>query len=247
MSLKDATSIERLGANNYATWSTDVKWALIMKGLWAAVDEADSVDAADDIKALAFIGLTVEKHIKATIDACDTAREAWDKLEETYKAKSSALKMKLKKDLVNLQLEVKEDITTYVARATEIRDQLAAAGVDVDAQELTMAVLGGLPDNYGSMVDSIMIAAGDMMEIEELIPKLMIIEQRVKERSTTDYHKAYTMTDNEKTCWKCGKKGHIQRECPDKKPSVFIPGKTRVFIQKPPKKKWTSSNHVVAL
>lgn len=232
MSLKDATSIEKLGAGNYATWSTDVKWALIMKGLWDAIDDAENVEAADDLKALAFIGLTVERHIKPTVDACDTAREAWDKLENKYKAQSSAFKLKLKKDLINLELKPKEDITSYVARAVAIRDQLTAAGMDVEAQELCLAVLGGLPEDYTPMVDAILTTGGEL-DLDDLIPKMMVVEQRVKERwmRNNSTVKVFAASDDEKTCWHCGKKGHIRRNCTAR--IGLIPGETKVYI--PPK------------
>lgn len=266
MSLKDVGSIEKLGASNYATWSTDVKWALIIKGLWNAIDDPENLEDGDDVKALAFIGLTVEKYIKPTVDECDTARDAWDKLEESYKAKATAQRIKLKKDLATLQLgwtdvapngqggkqtSKREDITAYVARASSIRNQLSAAGMDVPGEEFTMAILAGLPDEYTALVDTIVTSATPL-EIEEVVPKLQMIEQRVKDRHRAEFDKvgseAYSARVDEVTCWKCGAKGHMRRDCQHKPPHE-LEGK-RVYVPPKPKPKYYSkamSCQVVAL
>ncbi|EFN57336.1 hypothetical protein CHLNCDRAFT_142681 [Chlorella variabilis] len=48
--------VECLDVDNYATWRILMKYVLISKGLWAAV-ESDTVEHEDDQKALATIGL----------------------------------------------------------------------------------------------------------------------------------------------------------------------------------------------
>jgi hypothetical protein len=249
MSLRDATCIERLDAANYATWSTDVKWALISKGLWNAIDDPERMEDGDDIKALAFIGLTVEKYIKPTVDACDTAREAWDKLEDTYKAQSTALKVKLRRDLVNLKMEsCGLDITGYVAKACAIRDQLVAAGMEVSTEEVCMAILTGLPSDYSAMVDSILTTSTEDLQLETLVPKLLIVEQRIQDAKKEVFNPtaasslqrvgahladaSENINTNYMICWKCGQRGHKKINCPNKPaaPPGIVPGKTRVHI-----------------
>lgn len=263
MSLKDVTAIDKLGAHNYATWSTDVKWALIMKGLWNAIDDPEQVEEGEDAKALAFIGLTVEKYIKSSIDGCDTAREAWDKLEHAYKASATALRIKLKRELATIQygwMDVRRDgtggtatthresVTSYVARASAIRDQLAAAGVETSAEEFAMAVLSGLPDEYTAMVDNLVTSAG-ALDVEEVLPKLLMIEQRLKDKYDQEKAKecevALSARASSATCWKCGAKGHLRRDCPERNngPDELI-GK-RVYV--PPKKKFSRSQALSAM
>lgn len=208
----DKPFIEKLSGDNYATWSTDMKWLLIMKGIWNAVVDHENVDEADDLTAMAFIGLNVEKHLKTTIDACDTAKEAWDKLEDVYKAKSNARKLQLKRELTSISLKPKESITLYVSRAKDIRDQLIAAGYEASEEEVALSLLAGLPEGYESIVDTIQ-ATTEALDIDELMPKLLIVEQRVKDRNDASLIKEKAFV----VCFKCGQKGHIKRNCPKKK------------------------------
>lgn len=204
--------IEKLTGDNYATWSTDMKWLLIMKGAWNAVIDHENVDDAEDLKAMALIGLSVDKHLKTTIDACDTAKEAWDKLEDVYKAKSNARKLQLKRELTSISLKPKESITMYVSRAKDIRDQLIAAGYEASEEEVALSLLAGLPEGYESIVDTIQ-ATTEALDIDEIMPKLLIVEQRVKERIDASFIKEKAFV----VCFKCGQKGHIKRHCPKRK------------------------------
>jgi hypothetical protein len=209
--LERSSLIEKLTGDNYATWSTDMKWLLIMKGVWNAIDDHENVDEADDMKAMALIGLNVEKHLKTSVDASDTAREAWDKLENAYKAKSNARKLQLKRELTSIELKPKESITMYIARAKELRDQLLAAGYEASDEEVALSALAGLPDSYASIVDTLQ-ATSTALDIDDIMPKLLVVEQRVKEHYDRELEtvKAYLVT-----CYRCGKKGHIKRNCPD--------------------------------
>ena len=86
--------VERLDVDNYATWKSRMRFLLISKGLWAAVSGTDA-GPETDLKALAQIGLYVKEHHLPLLERCKTAKEAWDKLESVYQAKSNARKLQL--------------------------------------------------------------------------------------------------------------------------------------------------------
>ena len=65
--------VECLDVDNYATWRILMKYVLISKGLWAAV-ESDTVEHEADQKALATIGLYVKEHHLSTLERCGTAK-----------------------------------------------------------------------------------------------------------------------------------------------------------------------------
>ena len=85
----DKPAIEPLDVANYATWRPKMKFLLITKGLWTAIEEA-SPDPNLDMRALATIGLWVKEHHLAMLERCSSAREAWLELESTYQAKTNA-------------------------------------------------------------------------------------------------------------------------------------------------------------
>ena len=143
----DKPVVERLDVHNYSTWRTRMKFLLITKGLWAAVDgtTAAAATATDVQKALAIIGLYVKEHHLATLERCKTAKEAWDSLEATYQAQSNARKLELRRQLTQIQLGPAEPLTKYVGRAKELQDQLRAAGHVIKNTEVAWSVLAGLP------------------------------------------------------------------------------------------------------
>ena len=52
----------------------------------------------------------------------------------------------------SLKKAAEEPMTKYVARAKELRDQLAAAGLVTDDEEVAAALLAGLPADYDVIV-----------------------------------------------------------------------------------------------
>ena len=104
--------IEKLDLDNYGSWSVQMKFLLIHKGLWTA-ETGDGASVEDSLKALALIGLNVKEHHLSTLDKCKTAKEAWNALEATYKAKTMARRLQLKKELNNLRLLRSHCPSTY--------------------------------------------------------------------------------------------------------------------------------------
>eukprot|EP00961_Rhodomonas_salina_P204131 2754699-Rhodomonas_salina.1 len=217
MSEVEKPVVERLDVDNYATWKTRMKFLLISKGLWSAVQGTDT-STSNDQKALAQIGLYVKEHHLAQLERCDTAKKAWEHFESVYQAKSSARKLQLRKELSQLKMGQGEPLTKYVGRAQDIQDQLRAAGHTVADQELTWAVLAGLPTAFDTVVTVLETTIEDTTSLDDILPKLLQVEQRERQKERPDESalmvKPYRGIDKTKaTCHFCGKKGHFKRDC----------------------------------
>ena len=239
-------SIERLDVDNYATWETRMKFLLITKGLWTAIEPKNEVDPDMDQKALALIGLCVKEHHLTTLKRCRTALEAWQQLEAVYRAKSNARKLQLKKELTQLKMQPGEPLTKFTARAVDIQDQLRAAGYEIADQDVTWAVLAGLPTDYNMMVTVLTTTQTDM-SLEDILPKLLQVEQQRQtdpqdERALTVRHGNRFGGGNPnrsgnhgaasaKTCYYCGKVGHIMRDCRKKRRDEEANGKQPFKVQ----------------
>lgn len=220
------TTVEPLDVDNYATWKSRMKFLLIAKGLWAAVS-SESVDSDKDQRALAQIGLHVKEHHLAALERCTTAKEAWNSLEATYQAKSNARKRQLRKELTQLKMGPTEPLSKYVARAKEIQNQLRATGYEVADQEVAWALLAGLPPAYDTVVTVLETSTDKDMSLDDILPKLMSVEQRMRtaelgasgEAALTARRKngfgvkRYERPVEMRTCYKCGKPGHIAKNC----------------------------------
>ena len=247
MSELDKYGVKKLDVDNYATWAVKMRFLLVTKGLWDAVrargDGEGVVDAADDAKALALIGLCVEDHHLPTVEDCETARQAWQALESVYRARSMALVLKLKRELSQLSKRPGEGITKYIARARSVRDQLQAAGHAVSAEDVVLAVLAGLPSEYDMLV-TVLENADAAPSLDEVLAKALLVEGKAggsvvqaQERAALMGKVLYNQqphkrpsaegsgggrgdkqSDNKKkACYYCGKKGHFKKDCWKKK------------------------------
>lgn len=237
---RDMLSVPKLGADNYWAWATLVQSFLTIKGCWDAV--SDSSDQAKSAQALAYIRLLVSEFYLPTLEACKTAQEAWDLLEASFKSKSLARRLQLKRELNSLQLEGAEDLTQYVARAKTIRGQLVAAGYSVSDDEVVLCVLAGLPAPYDAAV-TMLEGSDKALTVDEVLAKLLPVEQRVVQADERGDAKALyaggrggrrisggggfgggggaaggrgscQQEGSKKVCWHCGESGHIKARCP---------------------------------
>ena len=144
--------IERLGAGNYASWATDMEALLTVKGLWKAVE--DNETAINSAKAKAVMILNVETYIKPSLKDCANAKAAWDKLKTMHAQQSNAARLQLHGELTSLTKRAEESMAKYVARARQLKDNLVAAGDQINEEQVVLRTLAGLPANYAHHQDS---------------------------------------------------------------------------------------------
>jgi hypothetical protein len=208
---------KKLDVDNYATWSAKMRSLLTIKGYEDAITEAANVNSK---KALALSTLCVEDHHLTEIAGCQDAKAAWDTLAAAYRSRSVAKQLQLRKELNTLKMAPGEPVTKYISRARSIRDQLQAAGHPTSDSDVVLAVLSGLPEQY-SMLVTVLETADQTPNLDDVLSKALLVEQRMCGGGTTDYEtpvKAfYASGDNkepeEKACYYCKKKGHLKRDC----------------------------------
>lgn len=211
-----------LGVDNYATWAVRMRMFLVHKGLGHTIvqQEGFEVTAEDSVNALALIGLHVEDPHLHAISVCNTALEAWQMLEATYKGKSQARVLQLRRELTALKKGAAEPLTVYVARAQALAADLTAAGHAVQPTEVAYAVLAGLPHEY-DMAVTVLETTGQELTVQSLLPRLLPIEQRVRAAGDQDSAalvarfgaRGGQSSAREQRCFRCGKPGHVAAEC----------------------------------
>lgn len=209
----DGFNIETLTADNWLVWASDVESVLTLRGCRNALDpEAEKVAAAKVAEALAVIRLTVSTSDKLALKEFKTATEAWEHLKTRYKDISKARCLQLKRELATLSLQEGETIDEMVGRGRSIMEQLVAAGLKCEEEDVVRAMLGGLPEAYDSLAVS-MLTTDDELTFSEVLPKLYVVERRRKPMTA---FLAEVKTKRGPKCWKCGEYGHLKSECTSK-------------------------------
>lgn len=224
---QDKITIEHLNTSNYSTWAMSMEWLLISKGLWDVVTEEPSgeISPALSKKALAFIGLNVEKYHQHAVHSCSTAREAWLMLQRTYQGDSVARQHALRQQLATIKQGATEPLSLYFARAEELSASLAAAGYSVSLQEIAYNLLSGLLPEYGMAVISIQTSGQAITSPSSLLPRLLPVEQQLRNQQATGtdstafaaraQKRAGILQQGGRRCYQCGKMGHIRADCPN--------------------------------
>jgi hypothetical protein len=242
MAMGDKVTIEALNVENYGTWSIRMKALLIHKKLWKGVEDP-SANPDESQSALAYITLYVKDHLLGTVGACETAKEAWNKLETTYKSKSNGRKLLLKRELDQLKKGPGESVSKYVARGENLYADLVATGFEMKKEELAFQLLVGLTSEYDMLVTALE-ARADVLTVEELLPLLLQTEARFKVQGETEREDGQAVayaakkgqpskgfaqkrgnfehkqkgsgsgSSNGVRCYRCGNAGHMVGECP---------------------------------
>ena len=227
---------DKLGDSNYATWRVQMKGLLATKDCLGAITDQNDPNR---VKAMGLMIMCVEEQHLATIEQAASTADAWAALEALYQQTSTANLLQLRKQLTTLEKKANESIQQYVARARSIADQIrAATNTAVNAADLVLAVLAGLPSEY-NMVRTVVENMAALPNLAELQAKLLMVEKQQPEldgdtafytrvdparkpgkfRKQDDrqagYQQAKGRSNKSKpnTCHYCGKRGHFIREC----------------------------------
>lgn len=220
--------IEKLGINNYTTWKRQAKFYLRSKRLWSVVKPTEegttsksmsSAAAEKSDEALGVLGMLVEKHLAREIEECETAQEAWLKLEAKYEGKDTSRLLLLRQELTSLQLKPSEAVSVYLERAKDLMANLTAAGSTVSEVEVVLSVLAGLPEQYAMAVEVLQMY--DDLSFQKTLTKLLQVEQRIQQKPLKDKQgvvQAFGAV--QRKCFYCNQLGHIKAHCNKRKADV---------------------------
>jgi hypothetical protein len=175
-----------LSENNYGVWAVKMKIFMRAQGLWAAVVNKKGVDEKMDQMALAAIVQAVPEAVVMAISEKETAKEAWDALEEMNMGEERIKKARvqtLKRELDGMYMGDSEKINDFALKVTTTVNEIRALGTKVEETAVVEKLLHSVPDKFRPLISTIE-QWGDVsaMTVTETIGRLRAFEESSKGR-----------------------------------------------------------------
>ena len=223
-------SIIPLNGKNYPTWKVQCRMALMRDGVWGIVAKTEvspGSEKPEDLakfvarrdRALATIVLSVDPSLLYLLGDPQDPAVVWEKLANQFQKKTWANKLALRRKLYSLRLKDGESVQKHVKEMTEIFDELAVIDDPITEEDRVVHLLASLPESYDVLVTALE-ANVEVPKMETVTERLLHEERKLKVRSeseTNDGMKAMLTNKQPKgkgpKCYRCGKFGHIKRNC----------------------------------
>ncbi|KAA8550139.1 hypothetical protein F0562_001845 [Nyssa sinensis] len=144
------------------------------------------------------INATLSQSALSHVIGYTTSREVWLALERRFSSSSRSNILQLKSSLHNIS-KGKDNIDTYIQKIKQAMDNLAAASVLMDDEDILIHILNGLPQEYNPF------------NLEEIYAMLKIEEQSLESSHKQDLTPAFpaaTMASNYRPPYPSNNKGH---------------------------------------
>ncbi|KAG8235826.1 hypothetical protein J437_LFUL016087 [Ladona fulva] len=168
------------------------------------------------------------------IDACESAREAWEILEEIHNSSTKFHALQALKEMVNVSKGSDVSMQEYTGKIQRLNKKVAKGGIQFTDELLANLFLAGLPaDEYEIFVQNVLkepvlttrLVKGRMLDEERRRQQQMASESEAtalatfRGRTGKTKPKPYvghqdTGEPEVRNCFKCRKPGHISKYCP---------------------------------
>lgn len=225
-------AFEKLNNRNWSTWKFRIEMLLTREEVWHVIAEPKPEPVDDrwkkaDQKARATIGLCIEESQYSLVKSVDSAKGYWDKLCAYHEKSTITTQVALLNKLWSMNLSEGGDVECHIRELEEVYDRLAAAGHVLTESFKIVLLFRSLPESYQGLATLLQsqLDAGTTMEAVKV--KVLEEFERRNERSgrvsgsassEATAMKSATKKSREKssavkTCYHCGKPGHLRRDC----------------------------------
>ncbi|KAK4253218.1 hypothetical protein QN277_010548 [Acacia crassicarpa] len=195
--------VPMLTKSNYDNWSIKMKallgsqdvWEMVEKGYnepqeGATLSQAQRDSLKDsrkrDKKALYLIYQGLDEDAFEKISKATTAKEAWEKLQTSYKGAEPVKKVRLqtlRSGFETLHMKDVESISDYFSRVLVVTSQLKRNGEKIDDAKIMEKILRSLDSKFDHIVTVIEETKNlEAMTIEQLLGSLQAYEEKQKKK-----------------------------------------------------------------
>uniref|UniRef100_A0A2N9FRN5 CCHC-type domain-containing protein n=1 Tax=Fagus sylvatica TaxID=28930 RepID=A0A2N9FRN5_FAGSY len=233
------------GTGNFGLWQRRVKDLLVQQGLVKALygktkkpekmtdDEWEELD----MKAVSTIRLLLADEVMYDVMEENSTAGIWLNLEKRYMSKSLTNKLHLKQKLYGLKMTEGADLRQHINTFKQIISDMLRIDIKFEDEDKAMMLLTSLPASYEHLVTTLLYGK-ETLELEEVSGALLDHYQRKhkdsaessgeglvvkgyqdrgRKKDKDDKSARGRSKSKSKTvkCFKCQKKGHMKRECPE--------------------------------
>lgn len=233
ISISDHTKIIQFDGSNFSNWKYRLGILLDEKGLRKYIEQELSDLLAKEKVALLHENIQKEEkqcisiivqsvhdtqleHIKDKT----TAKAMFDGLSDIFERKSLASQLMYRRQILTMKMQSNESMNDHFINFDKVIRNLKSTGANVEDQEVICLLFLTLPKTYDGLITA----------LETINPKDLSLDF-AKSRLLDEYNKRSGGQSNSKTsephamsaknpnitCFKCGKKGHIQSQCRSRK------------------------------
>jgi hypothetical protein len=196
-----------------------------------------------EAKAVATIRLCLGDDVMYHVMGEESPAAVWLKLESRYMSKSLTNKLYLKQRLYGLKMADGSDLSQHINVFNQIIDDLKRVDVKFKDEDKALILLNSLPTSstYENLVTTLTWGK-ETLKLEDVTGALLAFHQRKKNIDENSQGEGLVVKGNHEhgrsnnkgdskgknsqsksrkrkdiICYKCEKKGHIKRDCPDQK------------------------------
>ncbi|XP_016676218.1 uncharacterized protein [Gossypium hirsutum] len=205
-------------SENYNIWAVKMKTHLQAHDLWNVVlndteppplranltiaqIRQHSEDTAKKYKAMSCLQSGVSDVIFTRIMACDTPKQAWDKLKEEFQGSDKTRQQQLinlRRDFENLRMKDSETIKQYADRIMATVNNIRLLGDEFSDKRIVEKVITTLSEKYESKISSLEDSRDlSTIPLIELINALYAQEQRRANRMEEHFEGAFQARSRE--------------------------------------------------
>ncbi|XP_016649677.1 PREDICTED: uncharacterized protein LOC107881107 [Prunus mume] len=181
-------------------------------------------NVAKDAKALGLIQSAVSDDIFPRITLKESAKEAWETLQQEFRGDKKVRSVKLqalRRDFEYIHMQEDDSLSGYITKVLELVNHMKAYGEGIANRRIVQKLLICLSREYDSITEVIeQTKDTKTIGVQEVIGSLKSHEQRLQRHSEKLTEKAFSSLKCKPKCFKCEKFGHLAKDCHGKAPQA---------------------------
>lgn len=225
-SMGSTANIPKLTSTTYQSWLEMVSIYLQLKG-WSKALSSEGVDEIMDLQCKLVLLETMDESHRSQVRGCAKSKDIIDRMRLVYADNSAANVYRLLHRYYRYQKLESDTISEHLGKMDEMRRGLADLGEKQSDTLYQVTLIGSLPSEYQSLMETWELTHPDMRTNAVLVARLLKREEDVKGQMggvamaagklSKDWN-SMTIQERKKIsrCKECQQKGHWYAECPSR-------------------------------